>query len=287
MPDINILITGRHIMPPVWETPICERFFMAPAISNPATASQLDVVFEGTWIFLLKADASQNIIGVDVYSPSCGHPHAALFLPQLGPFTPQTFPPFSSFYMIDSHGLTLAIERPAGGMPSSGIDRTINHSIAKPRPLGGNWDVVLSINAGPDLWVSSGTQLPVATDPSSGKTVPCFSGADAPAGKISTIQTLSFKGVTSVNLCGAPSAVQSQIPSPYAGNGSLLFEGEVPYIPSLQHERAAINAMAALAGLDLLLEHPLPSSGSAAPNPVMRPRVAGSLNCGHSLFVGP
>jgi hypothetical protein len=260
---------------------------MAPATSTPATASQLDVVFEGTWIFLLKADASQNIIGVDIYSPSCGHPHAALYLPQLGPFGPQNFPPLSSFYMIDSHGLNLAIDRPTGGMPSSGIDRTVNHSIAKPRPLGGNWDVVISINAGPDSWVSSGTQLPVATDPSSGKTIPCFSGVDAPAGKISTIQTLSFIGVTAVTLCGAPSAVQSQIPTPYTGNGSLLFEGEVPYIPSLQHERAAINAMATLGGLDLLLEHPLPSSGSAAPNSIMKPHLQGGSNCGHGILIGP
>ena len=189
--------------------------------------------------------------------------------------------------MIDSHGLNLAIDRPTGGMPSSGIDRTVNHSIAKPRPVGGNWDVFISIKVGPDVWVSSGTQLPVATDPSSGKTVPCFSGVDAPAGKISTIQTLSFKGVTSVTLCGAPSAVQSQIPTPYTGNGSLLFQGEVPYIPSLQHERAAINAMATLAGLDLLLEHPLPSSGSAAPNSIFKPRLQGGSSCGHAILVGP
>jgi hypothetical protein len=158
--------------------------------------------------------------------------------------------------------------------------------VAKPRPLGGNWDVFISIDAGPDGWVSSGTQLPVATDPS-GKTVPCFSGVDAPAGKVSTIQTLSFQGVTAVTLCGAPSSVQSLIPTPYTGNGSLLFEGEVPYIPSLQHERAAITAMATLAGLDLSLQYPLPSSGSAAPNPVMQPRAAGSTSCGHGILVGP
>jgi hypothetical protein len=260
---------------------------MAATTSAPAAASQLDVVFDGTWIFVLKADASQNITGVEIYSPSCGHPHAALFLPQLGPFTPLNFPPLSSFYMIDSHGLNLAIDRPTGGMPSSGIDRTVNHSIAKPRPLGGNWDVVVSINIGPDAWVSSGTQLPVATDPSSGKTVPCFSGVDAPAGKISTIQTLSFIGVTSVTLCGAPTAVQSQIPSPYTGSGSLLFEGEVPYIPSLQHERAATSAMANLAGLDLSLNLPLPSSGSSSPNPIMKPRSASTASCGHGILVGP
>ena len=35
------------------------------------------------------------------------------------------------------------------------------------------------------------------------------------------------------------------------GNGSLIFEDEIQYSPTLQHERAAILAMANLAGLDL------------------------------------
>jgi hypothetical protein len=262
---------------------------MAAATSTPAGASQLDVVFEGTWIFVLKADASQNLTGVDVYSPDCGHPHAALFLPQLGPFGPQNFPPLSSFYMVDNHGLNLAIKRSSpGGMPASGVSPAANHCIARPRPLKGNWDLVISIDIGPDAWVSSGTQPPVYTDPS-GKTFPCFTGVDAPAANVSTIQTLSFKGVTSVTLCGAPSSVQGLIPTPYQGNGSLLFEGEVPYIPSLQHERAAITAMATLAGLDLSLQYPLPSSAStsAGSNPVLKPRSAGAQSCGHAIMVGP
>jgi hypothetical protein len=261
---------------------------MPAATSTPTAASQLDVVFEGTWIFVLKADASQNLTGVDVYSPDCGHPHAALFLPQLGPFTPQNFPPLSSFYMVDNHGLHLAIERGPGGMPASGITKGANHCIAKPRPLGGNWDLVISIGIGPDAWVSAGTQAPVYTDPT-GKTYPCFTGADAPAANVSTIQTLSFKGVTSVNLCGAPSSVQSLIPTPYTGSGSLLFEGEVPYIPSLQHERAATTAAATLGGLDLSLQYPLPSSASssASGNPALKPREAGSTSCGHGIMVGP
>ena len=257
------------------------------AATNPSS-SQFDVVFEGTWIFVPSVDASGNIIGVDVYSPSCGHPHAALFVPQLGPFTPQNFPPLSSFYMLDDHGLTLAINRPSGpaGMSAKGIVQSANHCIPKSRPMGDSWDVLISINAGPDGWVSTGTQDPVTTD-SSGKTVPCFSGADAPVAKISTIQTLSFKGVTAAALCGAPQVVQKLIPSPYAGNGSLLFEGEVPYIPSLYHERSAVNAMASLGGLDLLLEYPLPSSGSAAPNSVLKPRIQGQANCGHAIIFVP
>ena len=259
---------------------------MAAATKTPAPASQLNVVFDGTWIFLPRVDNSGTIVSVDVYSPSCGHPHAALFLSQLGPFGPTNWPAANTFYMLDSHGLTLAIQATGKGMPSSGIDRTINHCVPKGRPMGGNWDLQISIPASPSSWISTGTQDPVTKDPS-GKMVPCFSGKDAPAGKISTIQTLTFLGVTSVELCGATGALQNTIPNPYSGVGTLIVEGEVPYIPSLQHERAAITAMANLAGLDLLLEHPLPSSGSVTPNPIMLPRNAGAANCGHGILVGP
>jgi hypothetical protein len=170
-------------------------------------------------------------------------------------------------------------------MPATNINRNINHCIPKKRPMGGNWDLVVSITAGPGMWVSTGTQDPVVKDPS-GKTVPCFSGTDAPAGKISSIQTLSFTGVTGVDLCGAPRDLKSTIPTPYTGPGTLIFEGEVPYIPSLEHERSSIAAMATLAGLDLLLDHPLPSSGSSLVNKMM-PRVAGSTSCGHGILIGP
>lgn len=258
------------------------------AATNTPSPSQFDVVFEGTWIFVPTVDSSGNIVGVDVYSPSCGHPHAALFLPQLGPFTPQNFPPLSSFYMLDNHGLTLAVDRSSGkaGMPATGINQPANHCIHKSRPLTGSWDVLVSINAGPDAWVSTGTQPPVTTDPSGNK-VPCFSGVDAPAANISTIQTLSFKGVNSAALCGAPQVVQQLIPSPFTGSGSLLFEGEVPYIPTLHHERSAVTAMASLGGLDLLLQHPLPSSGSAAPNSILKPRIQGQASCGHAIIFVP
>src|ERR1700753_205453 len=118
---------------------------MAPATSSsPAAASQLNVVFDGTWIFFPSTDESGNIVGIDVYSPHCGPPPAALFLPQLGPFGPDNWPPLDTFYLIDNHGLTLFIEGPGTGMPASGIDTTINHCIPKKRPLAGNWDVIVS-----------------------------------------------------------------------------------------------------------------------------------------------
>jgi hypothetical protein len=174
------------------------------------------------------------------------------------------------------------------GMPLSGIDTTVNHCLSKARPIGGNWDLVVSIAAGPNAWTSSDTIVPETTD-SSGRTVPCFNGKDAPAGKISAMQTLTFLGVTAVDFCGAPSAVQALFPAPWSGTGSLIVEGELPYIPSLQHTRAAYDAMANLAGLDLSLAYPLPRPApvgmvqGGAPHLMLHT----GANCGHGLIVMP
>ncbi len=251
-------------------------------------ASQLDVVFDGAWVIVPSVDGSGAIVGVNVYSPACGHPHGAVFSAQLGPIPIANWPAANAFYMLDSHSHSLTIQRGSGspaGMKIGAIDRTVNHCVTPHRPLGGNWDLMISINAGPDAWVSAGTITPQVPD-SAGAMAPCFSGIDSPTGKVSTLQTLSYRGVTAVELCGAPAAVKKLLPAPWSGAGSLIFEGEIPYIPTLQHEREAIAAMAMLAGLDLALERPLPSSLSvkAAAGP-LHPMLRTGGNCGHSLIV--
>ncbi len=192
--------------------------------------------------------------------------------------------------MLDDHSHTLNIQRASGlqaGMNSAGIDQTINHCVTHSRPIGSNWDLMVSIPCGPDAWTSADTVAPETTD-SSGRAVPCFSGKDIPAGKVSSLQTLSFKGVTGVQLCGAPAKVQGLLPAPWRGSGSLIFEGEISYVPTIQHERGAISAMAGLAGLDLVLDYPLPSSLSAQPSPAKgRVMTKTGGNCGHALIVLP
>jgi hypothetical protein len=258
------------------------------ATSTPATPSQLDVVFDGTWILVPSADAAGKLTGVHVYSPSCGHPLGVYFTNQLNP---NPWPTSAFFYMLDPHSYSLNIQRgsgPATGMAASGIDSTLNHCVDQPRPIASNWDLLISITVGPDSWTSSDTILPQTTD-AHGNTVPCFSGKDAPPGKVSSLQTLSFSGVTSLALLGAPSNVQGLFPAPWSGNGTLIFEGEVPYIPTLQHERGAIFAMANLAGLDLALDYPLPkkSSGTVAPPGPIKPTTHTTEYCGHSIIVRP
>jgi hypothetical protein len=253
-----------------------------------ATSSQLDVVFDGTWLLVPSADASGNITGVDIYSPACGHPLGVYFTNQLNP---DPWPAQSVFYQLDSHSYSLNIQcgsRPAAGMPVSGINTSINHCVTEARPIGSNWDLLAAIALGPDAWVSSDTITPTTTD-SHGNVVPCFSGKDAPTAQVSSLQTLSFTGVTAVALLGAPGNVQALLPAPWSGSGTLIFQDEIPYIPTLQHERSATNAIANLAGLDLGLDYPLPSSKSTQPSPggVARPMLRSGGYCGAAVILMP
>jgi hypothetical protein len=256
--------------------------------SSKASASQLDLAFDGTWVIVPSVDGTGKIIGVSIYSPACGHPQGVTFS---GGLNPNPWPDQTSFYELDNHSHTLNIQRSNGakaGMAVSGIDQTVNHCVNSPRPIGSNWDLLVSINAGPDSWTSSDTVDPHTTD-SAGKTVPCFSGKDVPAGKVSSLQTLSFVGVTGVQLLGAPANVQALLPSPWNNvQGTLIFQDEIPYIPTLQHERAAISAMANLAGLDLALDYPLPKRppAAAASGPA-RPMLKATGACGMATIVLP
>jgi hypothetical protein len=258
---------------------------MAATTSSPAAVSQLDVIFDGTWLLVPSVDASRNIIGVDIYSPSCGHPLGVHFEPQLNP---DPWPAQSAFYQLDSHSYSLNIQcgsRAAAGMPMSGINTAINHCVSQPRSIASNWDMLASIAIGPDAWISSDTVTPKTTD-SFGNVVPCFRGKDAPIGQVSSMQTLSFSGVTSVSLLGAPGNVQTLLPTPWSGSGTLIFEDEIPYIPTLQHERDATFAMANLAGLDLALDYPLPPK-SPPPGRQPAPRLHQGPYCGAAIILVP
>jgi hypothetical protein len=257
----------------------------SPAASA-APANQLDIVFDGTWVFAPQVDPTGKITAVNIYSPACGHPHGAYFTTSINP---NPWPQPSAFYQLDDHSHVVLIEANPGspGMNISGIDQTINHCVKNGRPIGGNWDLMVTINGGPDAWVSTDTVTPQTTD-TSGRTVPCFQGDDSPTGKVSSLQTLTFHNIKSLQLCGAPAKVQGLLPNnPWTGiSGTLIFEGEVPYIPTLQHEREGINAMANLAGLDLTLNYPLPSSQSQQqPAPVLRPTLHSGGSCGHGVIL--
>jgi hypothetical protein len=255
---------------------------MAAKNKKAGTSSQLDLVFDGTWVIAPNADHAGNIVSVDIYSPSCGHPHGVCFVHEIAP---KRWPTERAFYQIHHHGHRIEVRRTSGstiGMPLSGIDQSANHFLNKRRPIGTNWDVMISITCGPDAWISSDTVTPQTTD-ASGKPVPCFTGSDAPKGKVSSLQTLRFKGVTGVDVGGVPAAAHALLPEPWSGSGSLIFAGEIPYIANLHHQRAAYSAMATLAGLDLALNHPLPPPAHKRPAPG-RLGVHTAADCTHSLI---
>ncbi len=257
---------------------------MTQAGSSQVIATQIDVVLEGTWVIAPYVDASSRIIGVEVYSPACGHPQGVTFSTDLNPIP---WPSPASFFMLDNHGHTLNIQRASqsgAGMAVSGIDAGVNHCVKGHRPLSGGWDLKLSIPCGPDVWVSSGT-TPTQIVNAQGNTVPCFSGSDAPQGPVSSTQRLTFKNVTGVELCGAPPSVQNMLASQWSKSGVLIFEDEVPYVPTPQHERMAIFAMANLAGLDMLMDYPLPTSRNAPkpPGPIPMNHTGGY--CGFSVLL--
>jgi hypothetical protein len=262
---------------------------MSTTGSAAASVSQLDVVFDGTWVIVPRVDGNNNIAGVDIFSPACGHPLGVYFANELDP---NPWPQPTGFYMLDPHSYTLSIQRGSrapAGMAIASINQSVNHCLEIKRPIASNWDLLLSINAGPDKWTSGDTIVPQTSD-AHGNTVNCFRGQDSPTGKISSLQTLSFTGVNAVALSGAPATVQGLFPAPWSGNGSLIFEDEIPYIPTLQHERSAIFAMANLAGLDLALDYPLPAP-PVPPAPAASGRIRQRLHtggpCGHSLIVMP
>ncbi len=258
------------------------------AKGKSADEAQLDVVFDGTWVMVPSIDTTSRIVGVDVYAPACGHPQGATFI---GDIDPEPWPASASFYQLDPHGHTLHIEhanRNRTGMTLHGISRELNHVIAVSRPLRTNWDLLVSIDTAPDAWTSSGTITPFIED-EDGAMIPCFHGKDAPPGQISATQTLSFRGVSVAQLLGAPAVLQDQLPTPWQGLGSLIFEDEIPYIPTLEHERAATLATANLAGLDLTLNHPLPRK-LASTSPHSEPRRLENHTggfCGHTVILLP
>src|ERR1700758_250579 len=138
--------TGRLTTPPVRGTPISGGSFMGTASSPTASASQLDIVFDGTWVIAPTVDGTGKIVSVDIYSPACGHPQGVTFASGLNP---SPWPDSSSFYQLDSHSHTLSIQRSNGskaGMALSGIDAKSNHCLTRPpRPFGGSWDLLVSI----------------------------------------------------------------------------------------------------------------------------------------------
>jgi len=125
------------------------------------------------------------------------------------------------------------------------------------RPIHGGWELAFAMPFPPNDWQCD---LLVPTNP--GAPNACFSGQDANVipSQVAIQQTLIYKQVlpktqlhgVSFNISWAP-----------IGNVvDLEITSESPYIPTKRHQRRAVDAIATLLGLDLMLEAPL---GPASP----------------------
>lgn len=238
------------------------------------TPFDLHLHFAGPFVFSLKTDPSSpdKLTGVEIYGPACGgHTHAA---------TINT----GSSYMLESHWHCIhpafaSTTRPAP-LTVSQLKTNVGANtpwVAANRPVKGGWEVAFSLPVPPDDW---GCDLFVPV--SKGTT---FSGNDA--GVIPTSvaieHVLVYKQVLSTTqFQGACFPVTL---TPVNGIVDIHITAENPdVIPTKQHERRAISAIAALLGLDLVLEVPLGPSSPPAGTFRSRNRSGG---CSMGIISGP
>ncbi|MFT4113226.1 hypothetical protein [Silvibacterium sp.] len=220
--------------------------------STPSTPFELHLHFEGAFIFSVKtesnsSDAGAKITGVDVYAPVCGHTNAATINS-------------GSTYMLESYWHCIDPQYASGYTPAPLTLGDLKTSISANtpwlsanRPIMGGWDIAFTLPAPPEEWVCD--QF-VANASAS------FTGQDVgliPA-SVALDQVLIYKQVTGAKFHGA---CFNPAFTPVDGVVSLYLTSEVPYIPTLQHERRAADAMARLVGLDWVLQTPLGAAGSS------------------------
>lgn len=214
--------------------------------SAPVTPFELHLHFEGAFIFSIKtennsSDPNAKVTAVEVYAPKCGHSNAATINS-------------GSTYMLESYWHCIDPVYPKAYTPTPitlGEVKT-NISAHTPmvsanRPIMGGWDIAFTLPVPPEDWACD--QL-VANAKAS------FSGQDADTipDSVALEQVLIYKNVTGANFHGFcfPAAFL-----PVDGVASLYLTSEVPYIPTLRHERQAADAMASLVGQDWVLQTPL------------------------------
>jgi hypothetical protein len=223
------------------------------------SSEQLDVIFAGPLLFVPEV-TDGNIGGVEVFAPSNGHHIGAVFLPgviftdaELDDPKCKRWPEPESFSLLDPHSyvveLTQAAETPQAPFPVASIPDT-NHKIKPGRKLSGDWDIAIAVKGQISGW-STHRLAQVRKG--------LFYGADAPTGKTTaSLQRLTYSGVTSADLLGASSEPRAYLRENVAKGGTLIVIGEIPYQPTLLHERQAINAIAKLAGLEFHLAETRP-----------------------------
>jgi hypothetical protein len=241
--------------------------------------AQLDIIFAGPLLFV-PAVTGGNITGLEVFSPCNGHHVGAVFVPgvwftdaELDDPKCERWPEPESFSLLDPHGysidLTQATKKPLSPFPVASIPET-NHKVKPGRRMTGDWEVAIVVNGQLSGWSSHRLGK---VDES------LFHGADVPTtGTMATLHRLSYPGVAAAEFYGAPSEPRAYLRANITKGGTLIVIGEIPYQPTLLHERRAIDAIAKLAGLELHL-------AETAPLPFKTRLMDHVMSCGLSIIV--
>jgi hypothetical protein len=247
---------------------------------SSSTAGRVDLLFSGPLLFVPSVSGG-NITGVEVFSPCNGHPIGAVFVPEvlysdaeLNDPKCDRWPEPESFSLLDPHSYSIDLtqkgKKSPRPFPVTAIPDT-NHKVKPGRRLSGDWEVAVSIHGNLSAW-SSHRLSKVTGD--------LYLGGDAPSTETTAaMQRLTYTDVTGADVCGASKEQREYLKEHAAKGGTLILLGEIPYQPTLLHERRAIDALAKLAGLDLHL-------AATDPRPHMTRLMHHVQNCGNSIIVG-
>jgi hypothetical protein len=242
---------------------------MATQNSTPAGKApcsppfQLRVTFEGCFVFALSVAADGDTIdGITVYAPDCGHIYSGGIQGQWNnPFLKPTGPDDSSLlFMLEPRHYCLELGTQMTGAMSLNTlmgeigDLNIWADGQRPIGQGQGWNMQV--------------KLPV---PDGGWSTDSMSVGEAFAGdaaenftNIGMSQTLIYNDVSSFRLRGSPLPLCYTVQTD-SSTGELYvpftISTEPPCIPSIEHQRMAVQVMAEMVGLDLTLQNPLVSGG--------------------------
>jgi hypothetical protein len=256
-----------------------------PSRAEGKTAGKLEIIFAGPLLFvptITSEKDGQMISDVEIFSPLNGHPVGAVFLPEVW-FEAEDldnpgcehWPSPASFSMLDPHSYSIDLVQnvaPKTKPIHAGAIPATNHKIKPGRRLSHEWEIAIAVRGQLSGW-SSHRHSRVTDD--------LYVGADAPRGGMTAaLHKLTYEGVTGAEFHGAGLNPRTYLREEAKRGGSLIVVGEIPYQPTLQHERRAIDALARLAGLDLHL-------ADTSPQPHKSRLMDHMIDCGHSIVIAP
>lgn len=215
----------------------------------------------GPLLFVPSIDRDR-VNNLEVFSPHNGHTMGATFVPgviysdaELDDPEPERWPGIESFTLLDPHSYLIDVRQTKAAKRKEFLAEAIpdtNHKIRAGRRLSHDWNVALGVHGQLSEWTSHRL-----LDNRGGG----YIGSDAPTkGTAACTHRLTYRGVTGVEFLGASSEAKQYLDANISKGGTLVIVGEIPYQPSLVHERAAIASLAKLAGLDLHLASVTPQA---------------------------